>query len=74
MRQEGGEPMGTKKERRRPRRCPSCGGDKIVRGTVVEGVRVTLAPATEVSEAVTVPAYSDTCGECGLVTLFVRTG
>jgi len=64
--------MEKQKERRRRRRCPSCGGEKITRGRVVEGVRVKLVPPTELSEEVSVPAYSDVCGECGLVTMFVR--
>lgn len=59
-------------ERRRPRTCPSCGGDLIVRGPQVEGVAVQLAPATEEGPGVSVPAYSDVCYDCGMVCLFVR--
>jgi hypothetical protein len=66
--------MAVPKERRRRRRCPSCGGEKITRGREVDGLLVTLVPQTEVSEAVDVPVYSDVCGECGLVTLFARIG
>ena len=62
------------KEQRRPRRCPSCGGGNIVRGSEVQGISVTVTPQTEVSSAVTVPAYSDICYDCGLVSLFVRVG
>jgi hypothetical protein len=59
-------------ERRRIRSCPSCGGNNIVRGSEVQGVTVTMAPATEDSAAVRVPAYCDVCYECGMLTLFVR--
>jgi hypothetical protein len=33
-----------------------------------------MAPATEISAPVHVPAYSDVCGECGFVMLYVRIG
>jgi len=66
--------MATQRERRRRRRCPSYGSEKIARGREVECVRVRLASPTEDSEEVAVPAYSDVCGECGLVTLFIRVG
>ena len=59
-------------ERRRPRKCPGCGGSSIVRGTEVQGVAVTVVPPTEESAAVTVPAYWDVCYGCGMLTLFVR--
>ena len=62
------------KERRRSRKCPSCGGESIVRGSEVQGIGVTVTPQTEVSSAVTLPAYSDICYDCGLVSLFVRVG
>ena len=45
-----------------------------MRGTKVEGVRVSLVRETEDSPAVSVPAFSDICGECGLVSLYVRVG
>jgi hypothetical protein len=61
-------------ERRRARTCPSCGGSNIVRGREVEGLSICLVPATEESPEVTLPAYSDICYECGLVSLFVRIG
>jgi hypothetical protein len=64
--------MAVQKERRRRRRCPSCGGEKIVRGGPVQGVRIALTPPTELSEAVTAPAYADVCAECGMVTLYTR--
>jgi len=64
--------MEARRERRRRRECPSCGGERIVRGGEVEGVRIRLAPPTEHSEPVSVPVYSDFCGECGMVTLFAR--
>ncbi len=60
--------------RRRNRRCPSCGGANIMRGTKVDGVTVSLVRDTEDSPAVKVPAFSDICGECGLVSLYVRVG
>jgi hypothetical protein len=44
----------------------------IVRGWLVEGVLVMLAPQTELSEQVMSPVYSDTCGDCGLVMLYAR--
>ncbi|MFB3880912.1 MAG: hypothetical protein ACE149_06595 [Armatimonadota bacterium] len=66
--------MAAQKERRRRRQCPSCGGDRIVRGGLVEGVRVMLAPQTEISEQLVSPVYSDTCGDCGMVMLFARVG
>ena len=43
-----------------------------MRGNELEGVQVPLVQATEEGPAVTVPAYSDICGECGLVSLYVR--
>ena len=64
--------MKVKRERRRPRLCPSCRGERIIRGPMVEGMSVSLAPATEEGPAVCVPVYSDICGDCGMVTLFVR--
>ena len=67
-----GETMTTRGQRRRERRCPSCGGSSIRRGGEVEGVAVHLVPPTEMSMAITVPAYSDICNDCGLVMLFVR--
>jgi len=62
------------RERRRARRCPSCGGANIMRGMQIEGVQIPLVRATEEGPAVAVPAYSDICGECGMVTLYVRVG
>jgi hypothetical protein len=59
-------------ERRRPRRCPSCGSDRIVRGGPAEGIGITMTPATEEGPAVMLPAYVDACADCGLVSLFVR--
>ena len=35
---------------------------------------ISLVPGTEESAAVTVPAYSDICYGCGMVSLFVRVG
>lgn len=66
--------MATRTERRRERRCPSCGGKSIMRGGQVEGVSVPLAPPTEISAPVAVPAYCDICGDCGMVMLFIRAG
>ncbi len=40
----------------------------------MEGVRVMLAPQTEISEQLVSPVYSDTCGDCGMVMLFARVG
>lgn len=61
-----------REERRRARQCPSCRGGTIVRGGQVDGISILLVPGTEESEAVTVPAYSDVCHDCGLVSLYVR--
>jgi hypothetical protein len=61
-------------DRRRPRTCPGCGGGNILRGSRVEGVSISLVPPTEDSDAVVVPAYSDVCYDCGMVTLFARIG
>lgn len=61
-------------ERRKARRCPGCGGGNIGRGHQVEGVSIVLAPAEPESPAVTAPAYSDVCRDCGMVLLFVRLG
>jgi hypothetical protein len=54
-------------ERRRPRSCPGCWSDRIVRGTKVEGVSIALG-----GEAGTVPVYANLCQECGMVAFFVR--
>ena len=59
-------------ERRRERRCPSCGRDNVVRGPKVEGVAVPLPHASEGGNPVTTDAYADVCYDCGMVTMFVR--
>jgi hypothetical protein len=38
----------------------------------VDGISILLVRGTEEGEAVTVPAYSDVCHDCGLVSLYVR--
>jgi hypothetical protein len=35
---------------------------------------ITLVPASGGAPAVTVPAFSDICRDCGMVMLFVRLG
>jgi predicted RNA-binding Zn-ribbon protein involved in translation (DUF1610 family) len=60
--------------RRRPRVCPSCGGDTIVRGEQVEGVSVSVSPTSEAGPGASMPAYSDVCHDCGMVMLYVRVG
>ena len=59
-------------ERRRDRSCPSCSGSNILRGTKVEGVDVTVVPATESGPPVTVPTYCDVCFDCGMLFFFAR--
>jgi|GEM_PF-2917480 len=66
--------MAERDRRRRPRRCPSCGGNNVGRGHQVEGIMITLVPASGGAPAVTVPAFSDICRDCGMVMLFVRLG
>ena len=59
-------------ERRRPRKCPSCGGDKILRGWQVPGIEVQRVPPSEAGPAVLAEVYSDYCQECGMVLLYTR--
>jgi hypothetical protein len=64
--------MSSRQERRRQRRCPSCGGSDIFRGTKVEGMTIPLLPVTEGRSQGGVSAYCDVCNQCGMVTFFVR--
>ena len=45
-----------------------------MRGQEAKGISVSLVPQTEEGPAVALPAYSDICCECGMVTFFVRIG
>jgi hypothetical protein len=64
--------MTSSQERRRQRRCPSCGGGDIFRGPKVEGLTIPVIPVTEGRSHAGANVYCDVCNECGMVTFFVR--
>lgn len=61
-------------ERRRGRKCPSCGGTAIARGSRVDGWAVVVPPEDEKGRETRLAPFSDVCRDCGMVTLYVRIG
>jgi hypothetical protein len=58
--------------RRRPRQCPSCSSRNIARGEEAQGVRIRMNSVRAGEPGADAPAYADICGDCGMVTLYVR--
>lgn len=59
-------------DRRRERRCPSCGGTQLLRARRVDGWSVTVPATEEGPRDVRLAPFADVCYDCGMVTLFVR--
>jgi ribosomal protein S27AE len=59
-------------ERRRQRRCPSCGATGMIRGCRVPGVQIQVI--TDEGDRISGPIslYSDVCVECGLTSFYAR--
>jgi len=61
-------------ERRRERKCPSCGSTALARGKRVDGWAVVVPPEQDKGRETRLAPFSDICRDCGMVTLYVRIG
>jgi hypothetical protein len=63
-----------RKERRRERRCPSCGGASMIRGCRVPGVQLQVVRENGERRSGLIALYSDVCVDCGLTSFYARRG
>jgi hypothetical protein len=63
---------GEQKERRRERRCPSCGGASMIRGCKVPGVQLQIVTGEGEQRSGLIGLYSDVCVDCGLTSFYAR--
>jgi len=61
-------------ERRRHRRCPSCGGISMIRGCKVPGVQLQIVTGEGQQRSGLIGLYSDVCVDCGLTSFYARRG
>lgn len=61
-------------ERRRQRRCPSCGGSGMIRGCKVPGVDLQLIGQGGEQRSGLIGLYSDVCIDCGFTSFYARRG
>jgi len=61
-------------ERRRKRRCPSCGGTSTIRGCRVPGVQLQIVREDGEQRSGLIALYSDVCVDCGLTSFYARRG
>jgi ribosomal protein S27AE len=66
-----GEDTG-QKERRRKRKCPSCGGAGMIRGCRVPGVQLQIVREDSGQRSGLIALYSDVCVDCGLTSFYAR--
>ncbi len=64
--------MTSSTERRKQRRCPSCGGHDLIRGWAVGNATISALVTREGEVAAPLTPYADICTDCGMVSLFVR--
>lgn len=63
---------GQRNERRRERRCPSCGGASMIRGCRVPGVQLQIVTGEGEQRSGLIGLYSDVCVDCGLTSFYAR--
>jgi ribosomal protein S27AE len=63
-----------REDRRRKRRCPSCGGTSMIRGCRVPGVQLQIVKDDGERLSGLIALYSDVCVECGLTSFYARRG
>ena len=61
-------------ERRRARKCPSCGGSSMIRACKVPGVQLQIVREDSGSRSGLIALYSDVCVDCGLTSFYARRG
>jgi hypothetical protein len=61
-------------ERRRQRRCPSCGGASMIRACRVPGVQLQVVRDDGERRSGLIALYSDVCVDCGLTSFYARRG
>ena len=61
-------------ERRRKRRCPSCGSTSTIRGCRVPGVQLQIVRDDGQRRSGLIALYSDVCVDCGLTSFYARRG
>jgi ribosomal protein S27AE len=61
-------------ERRRARKCPSCGGSSMIRACKVPGVQLQIVREDSGSRSGLIGLYSDVCVDCGLTSFYARRG
>jgi ribosomal protein S27AE len=68
-----GEQAG-QQERRRKRKCPSCGSAGMIRGCRVPGVQLQIVREDSGQRSGLIALYSDVCVDCGLTSFYARRG
>ena len=63
-----------KRERRRARKCSSCGGSSMIRACKVPGVQLQIVREDSGSRSGLIALYSDVCVDCGLTSFYARRG
>ena len=61
-----------KQERRRQRKCPSCGGTSMIRACRVPGVQLQIVTGEGQHRSGLIGLYSDVCVDCGLTSFYAR--
>jgi len=61
-------------ERRRKRKCPSCGGSSMIRACRVPGVQLQIVRDDGGQRSGLIGLYSDVCVDCGLTSFYARRG
>ncbi len=61
-----------KRERRRQRKCPSCGGTSMIRACRVPGVQLQIVTGEGQHRSGLIGLYSDVCVDCGLTSFYAR--
>ena len=61
-----------KRERRRRRKCPSCGGTSMIRACRVPGVQLQIVTGEGQHRSGLIGLYSDVCVDCGLTSFYAR--
>lgn len=59
-------------ERRRQRKCPSCGGSSMIRGCRLPGVQIQIVSHEGGRRSGLISLYSDVCMDCGLTSFYAR--
>ena len=64
----------SQQDRRRHRKCPSCGGRSMIRGCRVPGVQLQIVAHESGRRSGLIGLYSDVCMDCGLTSFYARRG